>query len=301
MTDNGSVLIFGGGEMGKGLAHLVAAHEPALQVRVFDVDTRRSTCTAEELPAVISESRIIFIAVPSHMLEEAVSAVNEYRSTDQSVIALTKGMTRETDRFTGEVLREELGENVAVLVGPMLAEEVLHELPAYGLCAGSKDAFQQVRSVTTVEQLRLEYSADIMGASVCGLLKNIYSIGFGIADGLSLGNNFRGLLLTTAIAEMMSVVERFEGERATVLSAAGVGDLVATASSMYSSNYAVGRELARNGSTDRQSEGRCSLRAFARRLSEDSTLVLYSSIKRVVLGEQSVDHFRDQLMRTVHV
>lgn len=287
--------------MGHALSSLLTRSDTATEVTTFDVRADRSTCSPDDLPATLRASRALFITVPSYVLEDAVAGLREDRRPDQPVIALTKGMTRETDRFAGEVLREELGENVAVLTGPMLAEEIKEGLPAHALCAGSKDAFQEVRTRITPELLGLEHSPDILGASACGLLKNIYSIGFGIADALSLGKNFRGFLTTQAVQEMMSIVERLGGERATVLTEAGLGDLVATASSVYSSNYAVGRELGRDGVTRKQSEGRCSMEAFSRRLPEDPALVFYSTIKRIVLGEQSVEHFREYLMRTTHV
>ncbi|MEX0672707.1 MAG: hypothetical protein WDZ82_01155 [Candidatus Paceibacterota bacterium] len=301
MIDTHPVLIFGGGEMGQALTHLVNVNESPDQAIVFDVNKNRSKCSADELREVLPKSRIIFISVPSHAIEHVTSVINELRSTDQPVVALTKGMTRESDRFTGEVLREELGESVAVLTGPMLAEEISGGLPTQALCAGSKDAYQELRDVLPLSQFELEYTPDIIGASVCGLLKNIYSIGFGIADGLELGGNFRGLLATTALSEMMSIVERFGGERATALTAAGIGDLIATVSSSYSNNYAAGLMLARRGHTDIVSEGRCSMKSFARRFPEESSFALLSNVKRIILEEQSVDHFRDYLMRTAHV
>jgi glycerol-3-phosphate dehydrogenase (NAD(P)+) len=87
----------------------------------------------------------------------------------------------------------------------------------------------------------------------------MYSIGLGIADGLGLGANLKGSLVVFALEEMRSLVERFGGRPDTVFGSAGLGDLLATGFSSYSTNYSLGRELGGRGRSSIQSEGRHSL------------------------------------------
>jgi glycerol-3-phosphate dehydrogenase (NAD(P)+) len=89
-----------------------------------------------------------------------------------------------------------------------------------------------------------------VGVEVCGALKNITAIVTGICDGLGLGDNAKGSIITLGLTEMNKFGREFGAKRATCYGLAGVGDLVATCTSKHSRNRFVGEKLAEGKSFD---------------------------------------------------
>jgi glycerol-3-phosphate dehydrogenase (NAD(P)+) len=67
----------------------------------------------------------------------------------------------------------------------------------------------------------------------------------GILDGLDLGQNARGALLTRGLAEIRRLGEAMGAKGETFLGLAGVGDLVTTCTSPLSRNHTLGVALGR--------------------------------------------------------
>ncbi|MGH8630505.1 MAG: NAD(P)H-dependent glycerol-3-phosphate dehydrogenase, partial [Burkholderiales bacterium] len=93
--------------------------------------------------------------------------------------------------------------------------------------------------------LYLRFSDDVAGASWAVILKNIYVPLIGAAEGAGLGDNIRGYLLAAALRELARIVVSFGGKADTVYGLAGVGDLVATATSPGSHHRSAGVQLGR--------------------------------------------------------
>jgi len=77
-------------------------------------------------------------------------------------------------------------------------------------------------------------------------LKNVFSIGAGIVDGLDLGDNAKAAYLTRSLHELIRLGTRLGGRATTFAGLSGLGDLMATASSPLSRNHRLGRALARH-------------------------------------------------------
>ena len=68
---------------------------------------------------------------------------------------------------------------------------------------------------------------DWLGVQLCGVLKNVLAIAVGVADSLRLGANSRAALIARA-AEMSRLCVALGGDEKTVMSLAGVGDVMLT-------------------------------------------------------------------------
>jgi len=77
------------------------------------------------------------------------------------------------------------------------------------------------------------------------VLKNIIAIGSGVVMGLELGENARALYITRALSEVIRLGIALGADVKAFLGLAGIGDIIATASSPYSRNYTVGKRLAK--------------------------------------------------------
>ena len=134
---------------------------------------------------------------------------------------------------------------VAVLSGPNLATELQQGLPAASVLAGHDDnLITDLQQQLSTEQFRLYRNNDPLGTEVAGGLKNVMAVAAGICDGLQLGANARASLLTRALAEMATVLHGLGGRQETLYGLAGIGDLLATATSPLSRNYRFGLCLA---------------------------------------------------------
>ena len=92
--------------------------------------------------------------------------------------------------------------------------------------------------ITRMNNIKLTVSTDVTGITLCGIMKNIYALGMGMADGINMGENMKASLATRALKE----IQLLSGD--SVMTYAGVGDFMATCYSTKSRNYTYGYELA---------------------------------------------------------
>jgi len=86
-------------------------------------------------------------------------------------------------------------------------------------------------------------SRDIRAAELAGALKNIIALCSGMIAANELGKNVQSILITLGLREMMIISEALGANPRSFVGVAGVGDLVATATSSNSRNYTFGYKL----------------------------------------------------------
>ncbi len=215
------------------------------------------------------------------------------------VICPTKGIEEKTLKTSDEVLEDVFAGKavVSLLHGPMLAAEIMQNLPAFSVLAvPSQELFNRVAAVFSGSTLQLEYSSDVHGVALAGVLKNIYSIGLGMTSALALGSNFRGWFVKSALSEMAHIISGLGGKDATAYTSAGIADMVATGFSPYSRNCKVGQEIVQNGECVTVSEGGESLPQMIKLLQASSVNApIVSLIAKIVAGEENA-HTIDKVM-----
>ncbi|MGC5411109.1 NAD(P)H-dependent glycerol-3-phosphate dehydrogenase, partial [Streptomyces sp. DT225] len=88
-------------------------------------------------------------------------------------------------------------------------------------------------------------STDVVGCELGGAVKNVIGLAVGIADGMGLGDNAKGSLITRGLAETIRLGAAMGADPLTFSGLAGLGDLVATCSSPLSRNHTFGTNLGR--------------------------------------------------------
>jgi glycerol-3-phosphate dehydrogenase (NAD(P)+) len=88
-------------------------------------------------------------------------------------------------------------------------------------------------------------NTDVIGCELGGAVKNVISLAVGIADGMGLGDNAKGSLITRGLAETTRLGMVLGADPLTFSGLAGLGDLVATCSSPLSRNHTFGTNLGR--------------------------------------------------------
>jgi glycerol-3-phosphate dehydrogenase (NAD(P)+) len=129
--------------------------------------------------------------------------------------------------------------------------------------------------------LLVETSCDVEGVQVAGALKNVMAIGYGLLQQAQVGENALATYLTKAIQEIRTVIQAWGGRQETVLTSAGIGDLIVTCCSPYSRNSDFGR-LFPSQSTQLV-EGQYTLKGIFKK-TDASNIPLIKGIYEVISG-----------------
>jgi glycerol-3-phosphate dehydrogenase (NAD(P)+) len=242
------VLILGYGEMGHALEFLLAAkHEVSIW-------SRSSQTTLEE---AASAAQVVFYCLPVNAHLEVTRRIAPHLSESCLCLSIAKGLD-ESGMTASQVFASVLSaqQRYGVIYGPMISEEILLSRLAFAdVALSNADDFKLIRSLFQTTTLSCSPVADMLGCSWSVILKNVYAIMFGISDELKLGDNMRGHLMVTALAELSAIVKVFGGDTHTPYGYAGLGDLLTTATSENSHHHALGRKLATGQFSDISGEG----------------------------------------------
>ena len=104
---------------------------------------------------------------------------------------------------------------------------------------------RELQHIFSNPRLLIYTNPDVVGCEVSGVVKNVIAIAAGMAGGMGFGNNTRATLITRGLAEMARLGTAMGGTPATFAGLAGMGDLIATCSSLQSRNTSVGMALGR--------------------------------------------------------
>jgi len=260
------IAIIGAGEIGKALGGVFEKNTDL--VEYWDKDVSKMPAE-KELSEVVSDADFLFLCIPSWAVREALAAASESLKKEAIVVCLSKGIEKATKKTMEEVLKEfsctdsHTGETCvfkfALLGGPMIAEEIAAGNFSAGVVASeSEEVFEKIKPLFEGSNTKLEYSSDVYGVALCGVLKNIYTLLLGMVDGLGSTDNRKGYIAAKAVGEMSEIIEILGGKKETAFSVAGLGDLIATGFSECSHNFCTGCKIAK-GEKDATSEGTNSL------------------------------------------
>lgn len=272
------IAVIGAGAWGTAVAKVLAenGHETVLWCLesdvALDVNERRrnhryleGVRLPEGLRAVtdpleaIRGAQAIFLAVPSLFLLATVKRLlttPELQEGEALVVVLTKGFlpTPLGPRLIVETLENYLPGfyrgNVVYVSGPSHAEEVARGriTGLAAACANGRNAIR-VRELLKRPYLLVFPSLDVTGVQVCGAVKNVVAIAFGMLDALKaredeFGDNTESLLLAAGLNEIQALgLAMGATHPETFTSIAGVGDLDVTCRSAFGRNRRFGREI----------------------------------------------------------
>jgi len=267
------IAIVGAGSFGTTLAHVwsSAGHEVHLWAREPEVvesinnDNRNCLFNSQfelhpamrahgELVKALEGADAVFLAVPSKFLRELIPQLGLALKSAQlpehvPFVSVVKGIMFEPTELVSAFAQQEfasIGLTWVQFCGPNLSVEIMGGQPTASVvaCADTEVSARLQRELST-PGLRLYTNQDPVGVEVCGALKNILAVASGIATGLRLGLNSRGVLLTRGVVEMRRVLPVFGGDPQTLYGLAGFGDIIATAFSENSRNFRAGMEFAK--------------------------------------------------------
>lgn len=227
----------------------------------YGMDLSPRISATKDLAEVGERCQLIFPVVPSSVFRKLMRTASPHLRPSHILIHCTKGLdisnitTEDFDagKFDrrsvctmSEVISQETNVlRVGCLSGPNLAREILDGQPAATVIASEfTEVMRKGQEVLTSNSFFTFGSHDIKGAELAGAYKNIIAVASGILGGLGLGKNIQALLITRGLREMIQFGMALGTTSAAYLGTAGIGDLIATATSDNSRNYTFGKRLA---------------------------------------------------------
>lgn len=260
----------GGGSWGTTIASMVSrntptvlwARDPATVAEINDKHTNhrylgdarlsaRLSATAD-LAEAVRGADVIVMGIPSHNFRATLADVGKHIRPWVPVISLTKGLEAGTQARMTQIITEVLpGHPPGVLTGPNLAREIMAGNAAASVLAMDDDTIvRRLKELFRSGLFRVYTNTDVVGCEFGGVLKNVVAIAAGMGDGLGAGDNTRAAVITRGLAEITRLGTALGGRPETFAGLAGMGDLVATCTSVHSRNRFVGEQLGKGLSLD---------------------------------------------------
>lgn len=205
-----------------------------------------------DLHEATESAELLVPVLPSHALREVLQHAKAAMPSGQSVCCATKGIEDDTLATMWDVCGEVLGGThaLSLLYGPSFAVEVAQGLPTAVVVAGTEGPAHVAAAAFHGDLFRAYHTEDVVGVCIGGSLKNVMAIACGVGDGLGLGNNARGALITRGLAEVTRLAVAMGANPLTLMGLAGMGDLVLTCTGNLSRNRRVGLALGQGRTLD---------------------------------------------------
>ncbi|HBE19126.1 MAG TPA: NAD(P)H-dependent glycerol-3-phosphate dehydrogenase [Cyanobacteria bacterium UBA11149] len=206
---------------------------------------------ALSLEDALANVEMVVSAIPMKGVATTVAKIKELGlREDIIIVTATKGLDTVTTRTPSQIWHSNFPHHpIVVLSGPNLSKEIEQGLPTATVVAShDASAAQAVQTVFSSDRFRVYTNTDPLGTELGGTLKNVIAIAVGVCDGLQLGTNAKSALITRALTEIIRIGTHLGGKTETFFGLSGLGDMLATCSSMLSRNYRVGYGLAQGKS-----------------------------------------------------
>lgn len=266
-----SVAVIGGGAWGTALAAAarwagqdvsLLLRDPAIAESIARDRRNPGYLPGIELPSGISATtdaakalrgaRTILLVVPAQTLRAVLEEHGAAMPEGAPLVLCSKGIERESGAFASTIAASVLpGHPVAVLSGPSFASDVASGLPTAVTLAATDDGLaERLSAQLSGPSLRIYASADIVGVEAGGALKNVLAIAAGAVAGRELGASAVAAIVTRGFVELRRLGEALGARPETLMGLSGLGDLVLTAASAQSRNFAYGVALGKGTPLD---------------------------------------------------
>lgn len=195
-----------------------------------------------DLKEACGDANMILFAVPAGAVNNVAQNIKEFVG-DATLCIASKGIEQDSCTFMYDVVQKHINtDNIAIISGPSFAIDVANKVPVgLTLATINKIAQKTVMDAFSNEHFKLRYTDDIIGTEICGSIKNVIAIAAGMLKGLKMPESTSALLITESIHDIKELIKEIGGDGNTVLSFAGFGDLLLTATSEKSRNYSFGK------------------------------------------------------------
>ncbi len=202
----------------------------------------------EDITTITDSTDLIIIGTTARFVRSTSLMIKKNFNVLTPICIASKGIENETCSFLSDIVRDILkAKHISVISGPTFAIDLINEEPcALSVASTTKKASNTVIKALESNHLKLRINQDLYGTEICGSIKNVIAIASGILEGLGFKESTRAFLITEALHDIKELLYKLECNPKTILSFAGIGDLILTCSSPKSRNYQFGVLLGKN-------------------------------------------------------
>lgn len=233
----------------------------------------------------VSDCDIAVFALPHQFLK----SVCEGLSLKKGVVAisLTKGFIDDNCTLASDFISRRFGTECAVLMGANIASGLSRKELAESTL-GSTEHCDVLRELFECEYLRIRTSSNIVGMELCGALKNVVAVAYGVVCGLGCGPNTRAAIIRVGLDEMRTFLELWGVSSNVLFESCGVPDLIVTC--LSGRNRKCGEALAQEQSIGSIVQGPGTAQLLYRYLGQKGlveTFPLFTGVYRVCYEKKS--------------
>ena len=194
---------------------------------------------------VANDAELIVIAVPAAFVDDVSFELSKYYQENQFVLLASKGIERDSCLFVGDIFKRHVKtRRYGVISGPSFAVDMVTNCPiGLTLASENKKTRLLVKKALESDSIKIRESRDIIGVEICGSIKNVIAIAAGMLDGMGYPESTQAMFIVESLHDIKELISKLGGDRKTILSYAGFGDLLLTATSKKSRNFSYGRLL----------------------------------------------------------
>ena len=261
-----------------------------------------------DMKLVVMDADIIVIAVPSEFVRNVCMELNKYFKEEQIICIASKGIENNSCLFMDDVVRQCIKtDNIAVISGGTFAEDMVKEVPVgLTLATKSKLAGDIILKAMENDYVKIQITDDIIGTEICGSIKNVFAIAAGMLEGMKYPESTKSLFMTEVIKDIKFLIKSLGGKEETILSFAGIGDILLTCSSSKSRNYTLGKMIGEE--RERQEikkyidsstiEGLYTLNSIKKLLKDkEIEMPIIDLISDIIMGKKDLEEFRKILIK----
>lgn len=261
-----------------------------------------------DMKLVVMDADIIVIAVPSEFVRNVCMELNKYFKEEQIICISSKGIENNSCLFMDDVVRQCIKtDNIAIISGGTFAEDIVKEVPVgLTLATKSKLAGDIILKAMENDYVKIQITDDIIGTEICGSIKNVFAIAAGMLEGMKYPESTKSLFMTEVIKDIKFLIKSLGGKEETILSFAGIGDILLTCSSSKSRNYTLGKMIGEE--RERQEikkyidsstiEGLYTLNSIKKLLKDkEIEMPIIDLISDIIMGKKDLEEFKKILIK----
>lgn len=198
------------------------------------------------LASCMENADIVILAVPAVAVRQVSEEVAVYAKKEQILCVVSKGIEPKTNMFMSEILYDAThNENICMISGPSFAIEI-----ANGAKTGFNVASKNIKAAEIVKEqfengLVVSVCDDIIGVQVAASIKNVFAIFMGMLSGMDMKDSYKASCLACLVRDLGEVIVALGGNRETIYTYAGLGDMLLTCMSSKSRNFTFGTYVGR--------------------------------------------------------
>ena len=221
-----------------------------------DLDVPKNIKLTNSFKEAATDKDIIFIMSTAQWVGSICRSIKPYITKKTIVCIASKGIENISCQFLSDIAYQELKiKNIAIISGPSFAIDMANNNPVgLSIASHSKKAIREIKNVLVNDTLKLRESNDLIGTQICGSIKNVIALAAGMLSGMDYPESTQCFLITESIHDIKNLISALGGNPKTILSFAGVGDLLLTCTSTKSRNYSFGRMIGAGATKEEKEE-----------------------------------------------